>query len=94
MGSPRFTEPQMSLQKSHRVLIILLVLWAGGCANPMANHEAMRVTGQLDQQPARTTLKSFRHAGGFDHSLTKREKEAVIGDLQDARKHVQQTRLR
>ena len=83
----------MSLQKSHRVLIILLVLWAGGCANPTVNDQAMRVTGQLDQQPARTTLKSHRHAGGFDHSLTKAEKEAVIGDLPNARKNVQRARL-
>jgi hypothetical protein len=53
----------------------------------------MRVTGQLDQ-PARTILKSYRHVGGFDHSLTKGEKEAVIGDLQNARKNVEQARLR
>jgi hypothetical protein len=83
----------MSLRKSHHVLIILLVIWAGGCANPTGNDQAMRVTGQLDQ-PARTTLKSYRHAGGFDHSLTKGEKEAVIGDLQNARKNVEQARLR
>lgn len=84
----------MSLQKSHRVLILLLVLWAGGCANPTVNDQAMRVTGQLDQQPARTTLKSHRHAGGFDNSLTKAEKEAVIGDLQNDLKNVKQARLR
>ena len=84
----------MTLQKVHRVLIILHVLWAGGCANQTVNDQAMRVTGQLEQQTARTTLKSHRHAGGFDHSLTKAEKEAVIGDLQNARKSVQQARLR
>ena len=84
----------MSIQKSHRVLIILFVLWAGGCANPTVTDQVMRVTGQLDQQPARTTLKSHRHAGGFDHSLTKAEKEAVIGDLQNDLKNVQQARLR
>ena len=84
----------MSIQKSHRVLIILLALWAGGCANPTVNDQVMRVTGQLDQQPARTTLKSHRHAGGFDHSLTKAEREAVIGDLQNDLKNVQQARQR
>ncbi len=83
----------MFLQAPYRVFVILLVLWTGGCANPMAADQPMRVTGQPDQ-PVRTTLKSHRHVGGFDQSLNEAEKKALIGDLQNAREHAQQARLR
>ena len=83
----------MFLQAIHRVAVILLVLWTGGCANPMAADQPMRVTGQLDG-PVRTTLKSRKHFGNFDQSLTKAEKTAVIRDLENAREQAQQANLR
>ena len=83
----------MFLQAIHRVAFILLVLWTGGCANPMAADQPMRVTGQFDE-PARTKLKSRRHFGNFDQSLTKTEKTALIRDLQNAREQAQQANPR
>jgi len=83
----------MFLQAIHRVAVILLVLWTGGCANPMAADQPMRVTGQLDE-PVRTTLKSRRHIGNFGHSLTKAEKTALIGELENAREQAQQANPR
>ena len=83
----------MFLQAIHRVAVILLVLWTGGCANPMAADRPMRVTGQLDE-PVRRTLKSRRHIGNFDQSLTKAEKTALIGELENAREQTQQAKLR
>jgi hypothetical protein len=83
----------MFLQTIHRVAVILLVLWTGGCANPMVADQPMRVTGQLDG-PVRTTLKSRKHFGNFDQSLTKAEKTAVIRDLENAREQAQQANLR
>ena len=83
----------MFLQANHRVAVILLVLWTGGCANPMVADQPMRVTGQLDG-PVRTTLKSRKHFGNFDQSLTKAEKTAVIRDLENAREQAQQANLR
>jgi hypothetical protein len=83
----------MFLQAIHRVAVILLVLWTGGCANPMVADQPMRVTGQLDG-PVRTTLKSRKHFGNFDQSLTKAEKTAVIRDLENAREQAQQGNLR
>jgi hypothetical protein len=83
----------MFLQAIHRVAVILLVLWTGGCANPMVADQPMRVTGQLDG-PVRTTLKSRKHFGNFDQSLTKAEKTAVIRDLENAREQAQQANLR
>ena len=83
----------MFLQAIHRVAVILLVLWTGGCANPMIADQPMRVTGQLDG-PVRTTLKSRKHFGNFDQSLTKAEKTAVIRDLENAREQAQQANLR
>jgi hypothetical protein len=83
----------MFLQAIHCVVVILLVLWTGGCANPMAADQPMRVTGQLDE-PVRTTLKSRRHIGNFDQSLTKAEKTAVIRDLENAREQAQQANPR
>jgi hypothetical protein len=83
----------MFLQAIHCVAVILLVLWTGGCANPMAADQPMRVTGQLDE-PARTTLKSRRHLGNFHQSLTKAEKTAVIRDLENAREQAQQANPR
>ena len=83
----------MFLQAINRVAIILLVLWTGGCANPMAADQPMRVTGPLDG-PVRTTLKNRRNFGNFDQSLTKAEKAAVIRDLENAREQAQQANLR
>jgi hypothetical protein len=83
----------MFLQAIHCVAVILLVLWTGGCANPMAADQPMRVTGQLDE-PVGTTLKSRRHIGNFDQSLTKAEKTALIGELENAREQAQQANLR
>ena len=59
----------------------------------MAADQPMRATGQLDE-PVRTTLKSRRHIGNFDQSLTKAEKTALIGELENARERAQQANLR
>ena len=85
----------MSLQTPHRVLFILLVIWTGGCANRTVADQPMRVTGQLDQQPVRETVKSFSGSvGGFDKSLTEAEQSAIISDLQKAREDARQARPR
>ena len=85
----------MFLQAPHRVLVILLALWTGGCANPTTAYEPMRVTGQLDQKRVRATVKSSSGSvDGFDKILTKAEKRTVIRDLQKAGDHARQARPR
>jgi hypothetical protein len=79
----------MSLRAPHNVFVILLVLWMGGCANATVADRPMRLANQPDH-PARTTLKSYsEQISGFDQSLTKAEKKAFIGELQNARERAQ-----
>jgi hypothetical protein len=84
----------MSLRAPRYVFAILLVLWIGGCANAVADRP-LRVAGKPDDESAVTKLTG--HTGlvsGFEHSLTKTERKAVISALQRDRERVQQTRQR
>lgn len=85
----------MSLRAPHYVFAILLVLWIGGCANATVADRPLRVAGKPDAEAAVTKLTG--HTGlvsGFEHSLTKTERKAVISALQSDRERVQQTRQR
>jgi len=84
----------MSVRAPHRVFIILLVLWMGGCANPTLADRPMTVANESNH-PARTTLNSYsKEVGEFDQSLTKAEKEALISELRNARERGQRSGLR